>query len=742
MTNEKKSSANGTSLDNKCPDARPEMEATGLILEQKYDWMIPKEISPRDEGSCNVLLVAPHGFPGDDDNVEILTCLLAENEKLDCFAVVNNRKYNRNDSTGKYPHTEDLNDPQKAPMCIDFWRPLVDRTKHIIGWYTKPPLVLFIHGIGNLNAKNSPLGEKGVFILGAGYEGAYSPATATASEKLIVKLRDALTAKIGLALDGVPGYGAASRVPGGLKKQLSKYPIEAIQLEIRCKGYRDTFPNIQALAAKLAEIITGEELKDFFSREKREKALQLEVPASPPPSETKELPETTEPKAVAPHGSKWFDPRDIKTHSAFIGLFTIESELVARITEEMRISGFDPSQPMLLGTWPGQEKPVCIDGHTRLKAAIEAGIKKVPAFVQPQFPSVESAVEYVLRLHSDRRNLTDAGLFAFTELISQRSKTGPKSTEDLAQDCAKLPSGKSAAHVAKLLGVSPRKIEQARTVFDHGTDEIREAVRAGTKTVNRAYQETQDLRRISELEYSGKFNATTESIEWAKWTWNPVTGCLHGCTYCYARDLANRFYTDMPEGERFTPRYRPERLKAPWNTRIPKSREKEKGIRNVFVCSMSDLFGEWVEQEWIDSVLDVCEKTREWTYIFLTKNPKRLATVKFPPNSWVGTTIDFKARVKPALKAMEKVKASVRFISCEPLKQDLTFPTLEHIDWVIVGGQSKCSGEDAFQPEWEWVRHVEEQARKYGCRLYFKPNLDLESMRPVEQPIVDVREDQ
>jgi protein gp37 len=156
---------------------------------------------------------------------------------------------------------------------------------------------------------------------------------------------------------------------------------------------------------------------------------------------------------------------------------------------------------------------------------------------------------------------------------------------------------------------------------------------------------------------------------------------------------------------------------------------------------MSDLFGEWVEQEWIDSILEVCEKTPKWTYVFLTKNPKRVATVQFPPNCWVGTSIDTQARVEPALKAMENVKASVRFISCEPLKEDLTFPALEHIDWVIIGGQSRSSGEPAFQPEWEWVRHVEEQARKYHCRLYFKPNLDLEAIRPVEYPTVGLIRD-
>ncbi|MBF0524736.1 MAG: DUF5131 family protein [Deltaproteobacteria bacterium] len=88
------------------------------------------------------------------------------------------------------------------------------------------------------------------------------------------------------------------------------------------------------------------------------------------------------------------------------------------------------------------------------------------------------------------------------------------------------------------------------------------------------------------------FNATNDNIEWAKWTWNPVTGCLHGCKYCYARDIANRFFGEY----KFSPHFYPERLSAPANTTIPVKRINEPGIKNVFVCSMADLFGEWVGQ--------------------------------------------------------------------------------------------------------------------------------------------------
>lgn len=220
-----------------------------------------------------------------------------------------------------------------------------------------------------------------------------------------------------------------------------------------------------------------------------------------------------------------------------------------------------------------------------------------------------------------------------------------------------------------------------------------------------------------------KFNKTNDNVEWASWTWNPVVGCNHGCKYCYARDIANRFFGD------FKPRFIPERLNAPKNTKIPKS--ENPGDRNVFVCSMADLFGEWVPQAWIDSVLAVVKEHPEWNFIFLTKNPERLVGTDFSDNCWVGTTVDTQKRVERAEKAFCNVKAKVKFLSCEPMLERLNFTSLGMFDWIIVGGQSKNTQCPAFQPEWEWVEFLLKQARFSDCMVYFKPNL---MVRPKEYP--------
>lgn len=224
------------------------------------------------------------------------------------------------------------------------------------------------------------------------------------------------------------------------------------------------------------------------------------------------------------------------------------------------------------------------------------------------------------------------------------------------------------------------------------------------------------------------FNETNDNIEWARWSWNPVTGCKHDCVYCYARDIANRFFP-----EKFEPTFHPERLTAPANTKVPAAAVDNQALRNVFVCSMADLFGAWVPEEWIQAVLDACEAAPQWNFLFLTKNPERLAEFVFPVNSWVGTTVDTQARAGPAQKALARVNPGVgaTFVSCEPLREEVIFPDPIAFDWLIVGGQSSSSKCPEFQPEWDWVEGLLWQARETGCNVYFKPNLKA---RPREYP--------
>ncbi len=209
-----------------------------------------------------------------------------------------------------------------------------------------------------------------------------------------------------------------------------------------------------------------------------------------------------------------------------------------------------------------------------------------------------------------------------------------------------------------------------------------------------------------------------DSIEWARWSWNPITGCRHECEYCYAKDIAGRF---MPQG--FEPSIIPERLGRPINANPPEKAEVEIGWRNVFTCSMADLFGEWVPESWIHSVLETVERAPQWNFIFLTKNPRRLPGFTFPANAWVGTTVDSQRRVKAAEEAFEHVQATVKFLSVEPMLEALQFDRLDLFDWVILGGASKSARTPEFRPDRRWVAELELSAWFAGCKVYEKPNL-------------------
>lgn len=214
-----------------------------------------------------------------------------------------------------------------------------------------------------------------------------------------------------------------------------------------------------------------------------------------------------------------------------------------------------------------------------------------------------------------------------------------------------------------------------------------------------------------------------KNIEWAAWSWNPITGCLHGCDYCYARDIANRFFP-----QEFAPSFLPERLTMPANTKQTGPRwTGDIGYRNVFTCSMADLFGKWMPQEWIEAVLKTIADNPQWTFLLLSKFPVRMAEFTYPPNVWLGTTVDKQWAVERAEKAFRKIKASgfngVCWLSCEPMLERLTFTSLGMFDWVVMGGSSRSTQTPEYRPPFDDIVHLYDQARAAGCRVYQKTNL-------------------
>jgi protein gp37 len=213
------------------------------------------------------------------------------------------------------------------------------------------------------------------------------------------------------------------------------------------------------------------------------------------------------------------------------------------------------------------------------------------------------------------------------------------------------------------------------------------------------------------------------AIDWARWSWNPVTGCQHGCRYCYARDIAERFFA-----QKFVPSLIPEVLAAPLNCAPPKEAATDVGYKNIFTCSMADLFGKWVPKEWIEAVLDVACKAPQWNFLMLTKNPQRLSEFDFPDNVWLGTTVDCQARVVAAEQAMALGKAAVKWVSIEPMLEPIEMD-FRLFNWVVIGGASRSNRTPEWKPPRRWVRKLTDRAIDAGCAVYWKSNLNLDPVR-------------
>lgn len=256
-------------------------------------------------------------------------------------------------------------------------------------------------------------------------------------------------------------------------------------------------------------------------------------------------------------------------------------------------------------------------------------------------------------------------------------------------------------------------------------------------------------------------------IDWADASWNPVTGCLHGCEYCYARGIARRFGNHMSEFRElvngmdeqmefhvldkpfefrragwingvyvdlgtngkscpypfdFEPTFHKYRLDIPKRWTRP---------RNIFVCSMADLFGEWAPDEWIKAVLDACREAPQHRYLFLTKNPRRYDELEDKDiitgkdqNFWLGSTVTVETR-----DLLHYNFGLHTFKSCEPMLAPWppAGPPNEKYrgawpEWVIFGAETG-NRKGKVVPEKEWIDNAVKMCRNIGAKVFMKESL-------------------
>lgn len=211
------------------------------------------------------------------------------------------------------------------------------------------------------------------------------------------------------------------------------------------------------------------------------------------------------------------------------------------------------------------------------------------------------------------------------------------------------------------------------------------------------------------------------SIEWTDATWNPVRGCVKvspGCAHCYAETFAERFrgVPGHPYEDGFDPRLVPDKLEEPLRWRRP---------RMVFVNSMSDLFQSAVPDEYIDSVVRVMLEARHHTYQVLTKRAHRMADLLSTrlafaaqePHIWWGVSVENRRLGLPRIVHLQRAPVHMRFLSVEPLLEDLGPLDLSGISWVILGGES---GPHARPMKAAWARSIRTQCRRARVAFFFK----------------------
>jgi protein gp37 len=211
------------------------------------------------------------------------------------------------------------------------------------------------------------------------------------------------------------------------------------------------------------------------------------------------------------------------------------------------------------------------------------------------------------------------------------------------------------------------------------------------------------------------------TIEWTDATWNPIRGCTKisaGCKHCYAERFAERFrgVSGHPFEQGFDIRLVPEKLGEPL---------KWTESRMVFVNSMSDLFHDKVPDEYIERVARVMVLARWHTFQVLTKRGDRLCNLlngklqsaAKAKNIWWGVSVENKRDGVPRIGQLQAASAAVRFLSVEPLLEDVGQLDLTGISWVIVGGES---GPHSRPMQPEWVRSVQEQCKEAKVAFFFK----------------------
>ena len=222
-----------------------------------------------------------------------------------------------------------------------------------------------------------------------------------------------------------------------------------------------------------------------------------------------------------------------------------------------------------------------------------------------------------------------------------------------------------------------------------------------TSNVNVAYSKFKKIAEANATAPASEFTLTDPDHEWYRWGWQPLI-----------------------EGE--DNQLNEDSLKALYETKVPKAKVDEEGWSHVLV---QDIFVDGLPDDDIRKILEVCDKTTKWTYVFVTEHPARLADFQFPDNCWVGVSVATQEKAQEAITALKNVRASARFLEIDCSEERLSFEDLEPVDWIVVTAKDPSN-----QPTWEDVFELESAVYDHDKRIHYKPTVDWEQIIPSEMP--------
>lgn len=209
-------------------------------------------------------------------------------------------------------------------------------------------------------------------------------------------------------------------------------------------------------------------------------------------------------------------------------------------------------------------------------------------------------------------------------------------------------------------------------------------------------------------------------VEWMDNTWNPVRGCTKassGCLNCYVEEYARRFQLPGSNFERGFEVHLPfDELLKPLSWREPSI---------VSVNSMSDLFHDDVPDSYIVEVFYIMATVDWHVYQVSTKHPERMrrmfaGELKFASkleHVWCGAKVENREQGLPLIDTLRNSDIPRRFLSCEPLLDDLGTVNLDGIGWVVAGGEY---GRKARRVERKWVISLRDQCDAAKVPFFFK----------------------